>query len=76
MTKVFGHLVKLPVSSQFKRFFQTIAPNQKVVVFTMAEDNITKFINTVAFFKGFKGVEKQKLVSRANFFEVYKEKDI
>ena len=37
----------------------------------MAEDSITKFINSIPFFKEFTDVEKEKLISRANCFEKY-----
>ena len=42
----------------------------------MVEDSITKFINTVLFFKEFSDVEKEKLISRANCFEKYSKEDV
>ena len=39
-------------------------------------DSITKFINTIPFFSVFKDVEKQKLISRADCFEKYNQKDV
>ena len=42
----------------------------------MAEDSITKFVNTVPFFKEFTDVEKQKLISRADCFEKYSKEDL
>ena len=41
----------------------------------MAEDSITKFINTVPFFKDFDDAEKEKLISRADCFEKYNKED-
>ena len=42
----------------------------------MVEDSITKFVNTVPFFKGFSDAEKEKLVSRADCFEKYNKEDL
>ena len=42
----------------------------------MAEDSITKFINSIPFFKEFTDVEKEKLISRANCFEKYSKEDL
>ena len=42
----------------------------------MAEDSITKFINSVTFFKGFSDSEKEKLISRTNCFEKYNNDDL
>ncbi|MCL0046247.1 cyclic nucleotide-binding domain-containing protein [Nitrospinaceae bacterium] len=42
----------------------------------MVEDSITKFVNTVPFFKGFSDVEKGKLISRADCFEKYSKEDV
>ena len=42
----------------------------------MTEDSITKFINSVSFFKGFSDVEKEKLISRADCFEKYNKGDV
>ena len=42
----------------------------------MAEDSITKFINSVAFFKGFSDAEKEKLIVRADCFEKYRQEDV
>ena len=42
----------------------------------MVEDSITKFVNTVSFFKGFADVEKEKLISRADCFEKYSKEDL
>ena len=42
----------------------------------MVEDSITKFINTITFFKGFTDTEKEKLVSRADCFEKYGKEDM
>ena len=42
----------------------------------MVEDSITKFVNTVPFFKEFTDVEKQKLISRADCFEKYSKEDL
>jgi CRP/FNR family transcriptional regulator len=42
----------------------------------MVEDSITKFINTIPFFKGFTDVEKEKLISRADCFEKYSKEDL
>ena len=42
----------------------------------MTEDSITKFVNTVPFFKEFSEVEKEKLINRANCFEKYKKGDV
>ena len=42
----------------------------------MVEDTITKFVNTIPFFKGFADVEKEKLISRADCFEKYNKEDV
>ena len=42
----------------------------------MAEDSITKFINSIPFFKEFTDAEKEKLISRANCFEKYSKEDL
>ena len=42
----------------------------------MVEDSITKFINTVPFFKDFTDVEKEKLISRADCFEKYNKEEV
>ena len=42
----------------------------------MAEDSISKFVNTVIFFKAFSDSEKEKLISRADCFEKYKKGDV
>ena len=42
----------------------------------MVEDSITKFINTILFFKGFTDTEKEKLISRADCFEKYSKEDL
>ena len=42
----------------------------------MVEDSITRFINTVTFFKGFSDSEKEKLTSRTNCFEKYNNDDL
>ena len=42
----------------------------------MVDDTITKFISTVAFFKGFTDAEKDKLISRADCFEKYNKEDV
>ena len=42
----------------------------------MAEDSITKFINSVTFFKGFSDSEKEKLIVRADCFEKYNNDDV
>ena len=42
----------------------------------MVEDGITKFINTIPFFKDFTDVEKTKLISRADCFEKYNKEDV
>jgi len=42
----------------------------------MVEDTITKFVNTVPFFKGFSDAEKEKLISRADCFEKYNKEDV
>ena len=42
----------------------------------MVEDSITKFVNTVLFFKDFSDVEKEKLISRADCFEKYNKEDL
>ena len=42
----------------------------------MVEDSITKFVNTVPFFKEFSDVEMEKLISRADCFEKYNKEDL
>ena len=42
----------------------------------MVEDSITKFVNTVSFFKGFSDAEKEKLIVRADCFEKYRQEDV
>ncbi len=42
----------------------------------MVEDSITKFVNTIPFFKGFTDTEKEKLISRADCFEKYSKEDL
>ena len=42
----------------------------------MAEDSITKFINSVTFFKGFSDAEKEKLIVRADCFEKYRQENV
>ena len=42
----------------------------------MAEYSITKFINTIPFFKEFTDDEKEKLINRADCFEQYSKKDL
>ena len=42
----------------------------------MVEDSITKFVNTVSFFKGFSDAEKEKLIIRADCFEKYRQEDV
>ena len=42
----------------------------------MTEDSITKFVNTVPFFKVFSEVEKEKLINREDCFEKYKKGDV
>ena len=42
----------------------------------MVEDSITKFINTVSFFKDFTDAEKDKLISRGDCFEKYSKEDV
>ena len=42
----------------------------------MVEDSITKFINTVPFFKDFNDSEKEKLISRADCFEKYNKEEV
>ena len=42
----------------------------------MVEDSITKFVNTVPFFKGFSDTEKEKLIVRADCFEKYRQEDV
>jgi CRP-like cAMP-binding protein len=42
----------------------------------MVEDSITKFINTVPFFKDFTDAEKEKLISRADCFEKYNKEEV
>jgi len=41
----------------------------------MVEDSITKFVNSISFFKDFSVVEKEKLISRADCFEKYNKED-
>ena len=42
----------------------------------MVEDTISKFVNTVLFFKEFSDVEKEKLISRVDCFEKYNKGDV
>ena len=42
----------------------------------MVEDSITRFVNSVTFFKEFTDVEKEKLISRADCFEKYSKGDV
>ena len=42
----------------------------------MVEDTITKFVNTISFFKPFSDTEKEKLISRADCFEKYGQEDL
>ena len=42
----------------------------------MVEDSITKFINTIRFFKDFTDAEKDKLINRADCFEKYQKEDV
>ena len=42
----------------------------------MVEDSITKFVNTIPFFKGFSDAEKEKLIIRADCFEKYRQEDV
>ena len=42
----------------------------------MAGDSITKFVNTVLFFKEFTDVEKEKLINREDCFEKYNNDDV
>ena len=42
----------------------------------MVGDSITKFVNTVPFFKEFTDVEKEKLIRRADCFEKYGKEDV
>ena len=42
----------------------------------MVEDGITKFINTISFFKDFSDSEKEKLINRADCFEKYSKEDL
>ena len=42
----------------------------------MVEDSITKFVNSVPFFKEFSDVEKEKLISREDCFEKYNKGDV
>ena len=42
----------------------------------MVGDSITKFVNTVPFFKEFSDVEKEKLISREDCFEKYNKGDV
>lgn len=41
----------------------------------MVEDTITKFVNTVPFFKPFADTEKEKLIIRTDCFEKYNKED-
>ena len=43
---------------------------------SMAGDNISKFINSVPFFKGFSDAEKEKLIIRVDCFEKYGQEDV
>ena len=42
----------------------------------MVEDTITKFINTISFFKDFSDAEKEKLIIRVDCFEKYNKEDL
>ena len=42
----------------------------------MTEDSITKFVNSVTFFKGFSDAEKEKLIVRADCFEKYRQENV
>tara|TARA_B100001765_G_C19397585_1_gene290748 strand:+ start:94 stop:612 length:519 start_codon:yes stop_codon:yes gene_type:complete len=42
----------------------------------MVGDSITKFVNSVPFFKEFSDVEKEKLISREDCFEKYNKGDV
>ena len=42
----------------------------------MEEDSITKFINSISFFKEFTDAEKVKLINRADCFEKYGKEDV
>ena len=42
----------------------------------MVEDTITKFVNTVPFFKPFADTEKEKIIIRADCFEKYNKEDV
>ena len=42
----------------------------------MVENSITKFINSIPFFKEFSDAEKEKLINRADCFEQYSKKDL
>ena len=42
----------------------------------MVEDTITKFINTIPFFKDFSDAEKEKLIIRVDCFEKYNKEDL
>ena len=42
----------------------------------MVEDSITKFVNTIPFFKEFNDVEKEKLICRVDCFEKYNKEDV
>jgi len=42
----------------------------------MVENSITKFINSILFFKEFTDAEKEKLINRADCFEQYSKKDL
>ena len=42
----------------------------------MVEDSITKFINTIPFFRGFTDTEKEKLINRTGCFEKYSKEDV
>ena len=42
----------------------------------MVEDSITKFVDTVPFFKDFTDAEKEKLISRVDCFEKYNKEEV
>ena len=42
----------------------------------MVENSITKFINSIPFFKEFTDAEKEKLINRADCFEQYSKEDL
>jgi len=42
----------------------------------MVEDSITKFVDTVSFFKCFSDSEKEKLISRSDCFEKYSKEEL